>query len=175
MMDQDLVSFVIRFVREAGEREQARWRGIINHVQSNSRTSFTEFSEAVAFMQGFVNDIAQANVAYDNHTDEDDSQTNPFLETAQLWGDFMPRYTRMMMDAMGEAVGGQSDWNLGKPVEQAMDTTLSAWGMPSRAEQQRVANSIENIAQQMVQLTAKLADLEQQVAALRAESKKGSE
>ena len=57
-MDQDLVSFVLRFVREAGEEQQARWRGVVKHVQSNTEASFSQFSEALAFMQGYVNDIA---------------------------------------------------------------------------------------------------------------------
>lgn len=174
-MDQDLVSFVIRFVREAGESQQARWRGIIRHVQSNQRASFKEFAEAVAFMQQFVNDIAQANIAHENLAGEDDPQGNPFVETAQLWGDFMPRYTRMMMEAMGEAVGGKSDWDLTKPMEQAMGSTLSAWGMPSRTEQEYTAASMEALTQQLAALTVKLTDLENQIAELRADSKKEPE
>ena len=173
-MDQDMVSFVIRFVREAGESQQARWRGIIRHVQSNSQASFKEFSEAVVFMQEFVYDIAQANIAYEQQASEDDPEGNPFLETAQLWGNFMPRYTKLMMEAMGEAVGGKGDWNLTKPVEQAMDTTFSAWGMPSRTEQERAAASLEAVTQQLAALTSKLADLENQIAELRKETKKES-
>ena len=61
-MDQDLVSFVLRFVREAGEEQQARWRGVVKHVQSNTETSFSQFSEALAFMQGYVNDIARNSI-----------------------------------------------------------------------------------------------------------------
>jgi hypothetical protein len=62
MMDQDLVSFVVRFVREASEEQQARWRGVVKHVQSNTEASFSQFSEALAFMQGYVNEIAQSSL-----------------------------------------------------------------------------------------------------------------
>ena len=103
-MDQDLVSFVIRFVREASENQQARWRGVIKHVQSNSEASFTQFSEALAFMQGFTNDVVQESFAESKRIRDEVGAVNPFLETTRLWGDFMPAYTKSMMEAMGEAM-----------------------------------------------------------------------
>ncbi len=51
IMTQDMTSFIIRFVREISEDQQARWRGTINHVQSDAKVSFTQFAEAVQFMQ----------------------------------------------------------------------------------------------------------------------------
>ena len=44
-MDQDMVSFVLRFVREVSEEQQARWRGVVKHVQSNTEASFSNFAE----------------------------------------------------------------------------------------------------------------------------------
>ena len=102
-MDQDMVSFVVRFVREAGEEQQARWRGIIKHVQSNTEASFSQFSEALAFMQGYVNEIAQASFEEakrmsESFADTNTFEANPFMETTRLWGDLVPRYTQMMKE-----------------------------------------------------------------------------
>ena len=108
-MDQDLVSFVVRFVREAGEEQQARWRGVVKHVQSNTEASFSQFAEALAFMQQYVNDIARSNIEETARMGEAFAGqgalgANPFAETARLWGETMPRYTQMMVDSMNEAM-----------------------------------------------------------------------
>ena len=169
-MDQDLVSFVVRFVREAGEEQQARWRGVVKHVQSNNEASFSQFSEALAFMQGYVNDIALSSFEETRRMGESFGDANPFAETTRLWGDLMPRYTQMMMDSMNEAMA--SGASMTKPMEEMMDSTLSAWGMPTwsqRSESQKVdqentAAAMETIAAQMAALNEKISALENQLA-----------
>ena len=172
-MDQDMVSFVLRFVREAGEEQQARWRGVVKHVQSNTETSFSQFSEAFSFMQSYVNDIAQAsyeetarvgqNFGDANPIDTDAFATKPFAETTRLWGDFMPRYTPMMMDSINEAMASGAE--MVKPMEEMMDSTLSAWGMPTRSGQPEQAEK-ENTADAMAAMTAQMAALNKKIAAL---------
>jgi ABC-type phosphate transport system auxiliary subunit len=167
-MDQDMVSFVLRFVREAGEEQQARWRGVVKHVQSNSEASFSQFSEAFAFMQSYVNDIAQASYEEtarmgQNFGDANAFATNPFAETTRLWGDFVPRYTQMMMDSMNEAMASSAD--MVKPMEEMVDSTLSAWGMPSRAGQSEQAEK-QDPAEAMAAMTAQMAALNEKIAAL---------
>lgn len=162
-MDQDLVSFVIRFVREAGEDQEARWRGVIKHVQSNSQAGFTQFSDALAFMQGFVNDVAQSGFSQSKGFTESYGMVNPFLETTRLWGDFMPPYAKSMMESMGEMMGGKSAQGETMPGEQATDKTLAAWGLPTRSEQTQLTTTLEALTQQLAEMTAKLADLENQI------------
>ncbi len=156
-MDQDMVSFVLRFVREAGEDQQARWRGIIKHVQSNTETSFNQFAEALAFMQTYVNDVVEASLDENQRLSQGLGEGNPFMETARMWGDMMPRYTQMMMDSMGSA-------NLSEPVEKAMDATFAAWGMPTRSEREGTAASLQTVTRQLEQMTKQMADLEKQLA-----------
>ena len=176
-MDQDLVSFVLRFVREAGEEQQARWRGVIRHVQSNTEASFSQFSEALAFMQGYVNDVAQTSFEQtrrmgESYGDPNSLGANPFAETTRLWGEFMPRYTQMMMDSMNEAMASGAE--MAKPMEEMMDSTLSAWGMPTwtgpseQTEQsgKEDAAAMEAMTAQMAALNEKIAALESQLAEL---------
>ena len=171
-MDQDLVSFVLRFVREAGEEQQARWRGVVKHVQSNSEASFSQFSEALAFMQGYVNDIAQSSFEEtarmgEAFADSNAYGANPFAETTRLWGDYMPRYTQMMMDSMNEAMATGTD--MAKPVEEMMESTMSAWGVSTRGEpavQENTAAALEIVAAQLAALNDKIASLENQLADL---------
>lgn len=170
-MDQDLVSFVLRFVREAGEEQQARWRGVVKHVQSNTEANFGQFSEALLFMQGYVNDIAQASINEASRATEGPGVVNPFMETARLWGDYMPRYTKMMMDTMGETMGGASAQGMTEQMGQAMDATFATWGMATRTEQERTAASLETMTEQLAELTNKISELEEQISELKNNNK----
>lgn len=175
-MEQDLVSFVLRFVREAGEEQQARWRGVVRHVQSNTETSFSQFSEALAFMQSHVNDIARSSFEETARMGEAFTQqgavgANPFAETTRLWGEYMPRYTQMMVDSMNEAMA--TGVGMAKPVEEMMESTMSAWGMPARtagADQDETVAALKAMAAQMAALNDKIASLETQLAELNKES-----
>ncbi|MCI0395937.1 MAG: hypothetical protein L0332_18210 [Chloroflexi bacterium] len=165
-MSQDLVSFVLRFVREVGEDQQARWRGVIKHVQGDTEEHFTQFSEALAFMQAHVNEVIKATFSETERLNEEMGENNPFLETARLWGEYMPRYTRLMTDIMGEAVAGSQAGGaaMSKQMEQMMAATLRSWGMPTQDEQERAAEAVEKMAGQLAELTAKMDELEARLA-----------
>lgn len=49
-------SFVIRFVQDHAAREtsQPAYRGYIRHVQTDHEIMFTQWEDAVAFMQNYV-------------------------------------------------------------------------------------------------------------------------
>jgi hypothetical protein len=159
-MSQDVVSFVLRFVRELGEDQQARWRGIIKHVQGDSESHFSQFSEAMEFMQARVNEVILATF----DSGKKASEENPFLETARLWGEWMPRYTKLMMDSMNEAAGGNS--TLAQQMEKTMAATMSMWGIPNQQDQARAAATLEVMTAQVADLTAKLEKLEAHMAAM---------
>jgi uncharacterized protein YecA (UPF0149 family) len=99
-MSQDVVSFVLRFVRETGEAQQARWRGTIKHVQGSTERQFTSFAEALRFMQEHT-----AEVVMDALQDSAElGLSNPLVETARLWGEFIPRYNQLLMDKLSETM-----------------------------------------------------------------------
>lgn len=66
--DNNMVSFVLRFVCEepSGEEAQAdgrpapgvNWHGVIRHVQSNTERRFARWEDAVAFIAQYV-DVGQ--------------------------------------------------------------------------------------------------------------------
>ena len=97
-MSQDVVSFVLRFVRDAGQDSQARWRGKVQHVQGSAERQFSQFSEALTFMQEHMNSAAEA-AAQDGAKL---AQNNPWLETAKLWGEFVPQYNKLVLENMNE-------------------------------------------------------------------------
>ncbi|HLF89708.1 MAG TPA: hypothetical protein VI451_12220 [Anaerolineales bacterium] len=50
----NITSFVIRFVQETPDETRSPYRGNIRHVQSNADLNFTDWAEAVAFIQRYV-------------------------------------------------------------------------------------------------------------------------
>jgi hypothetical protein len=154
-MNQDVVSFVLRFVREMGEDQPARWRGVIKHVQGNSESQFTQFAEALAFMQTRVNELIETSFGETAAVND----ANPFTETARLWGEFMPRYTRLMADTMSEAMSGSSQ--LSEQMEKAMVDAMALWGMPSLDDQKQTDATLATITVQVEQLQTKIEQLEQ--------------
>lgn len=169
-MSQELVSFVIRFVREVSEDQQARWRGIIKHVQGDTETHFTQFSEALVFMQEHVNELIQATFEDGERLNEEAATVNPFLETTRLWGEYMPRYTQLMTDMMGQAMAGggsAASHPMTEQMKQAMGASFKAWGIPTQAEQEKTAATLETMTEQMVALVNKMDELDARVKALK--------
>ena len=168
-MSQDLVSFVLRFVREVGEDQQARWRGIIKHVQGDTETHFTQFSEALAFMQEHVNELIQATFEDTTRLNEEAANANPFLETTRLWGEYMPRYTQLMTEMMGGAMAGGAAGSSAMPaqMQQAMAASLKAWGIPTQTEQEQTVATLETMTEQMVKLVTKMDELDARVKELK--------
>ena len=51
----NLTSFVIRFVIEPAETEQSpSYRGMIRHIQTEEEINFSDWDEAVMFIQRYV-------------------------------------------------------------------------------------------------------------------------
>ena len=159
-MSQDLVSFVLRFVRETGEDQEARWRGIITHVQSQSERSFTLFSEALAFMQDQVNEVAESGFQQAEQIGPDMGTANPFAETTRMWGEFMPRYSQMMVDSMNEAMETAKSASSGNAYTQQMEQTMTdafaLWGIPLKGEDKM--SSQDNPFQKNMELWQQFSD-----------------
>jgi polyhydroxyalkanoate synthesis regulator phasin len=150
-MNQDVVSFVLRFIREDGGNSQpARWRGVIKHVQSDHSADFTHFGDALQFMQAHVDEaIRQAFVDQEPLTPE-----NILAETTRLWGEVAPRYTDFMLQSM-EAMLDQ-----GRRFAENMTTWGQTPDTPEQRQQARMLELMERLAVQVETLTARVEQLE---------------
>jgi len=153
-MNQDVVSFVLRFVREESDGHPARWRGVIKHVQSDDTADFARFSDALDFMQERVNDTIR-------HSFADDEQPGPekiFAETARLWGEMAPRYTDMMLQSM--EVFLEQGRRMDETLAESLASRAVAVQQSEQGQQGRLIAIIERLAGQVEALTAKVAALE---------------
>jgi polyhydroxyalkanoate synthesis regulator phasin len=153
-MAQEVVSFVLRFVREESGGQPARWRGMIKHVQSDHTADFARFGDALQFMQAHVDDaIRQAFAGPDPVAPE-----ALFAETARLWGEMAPRYTDIMLQSM-EVMLEQ-----GRRVGESFAESMASWSQNAQhtvqEQQGQLIDVIERLAAQVETLTAKVDDLE---------------
>jgi hypothetical protein len=158
-MTQEMTSFVLRFVREVSEEQGARWRGLIQHVQSGAEANFATFADAVEFMQRRVLENT-AQILEEGAPMEDKS---PFSEMTRMWGDLAPQMAGMWSQTV-EQVMGQSA-AVRSQMDQAVATALKAWGLPSKGDQATVLSSLVKLGAQIEALASRVEALEAQLAA----------
>ena len=165
-MSQDVVSFVLRFVREASEDQNARWRGSVKHVQGSTERQFSQFSDALAFMQAHMNEVVEG-AAQDSAKL---AQINPWLETAKIWGEFVPAYNQFVLDKVSEAV------DKGATLPRQFGEALSAaWGVQApgeKVEGDRLEAKVERLSEQIATLTEVIDTLHAKITSLEAQEAK---
>jgi hypothetical protein len=160
-MAQEMTSFVLRFVREVGAEQEARWRGLIQHVQSGAEQNFATFADAVQFMQGLVvENTVQAIEDADTVVAK-----NPFIEMAAMWGDLAPQMTAAWTDAVEAAVGQSAA--LRNQVDSAVANVFKAWGFSSGDDRDAVLEGLTKVSEQIEFLTARVEALEGELASKR--------
>jgi len=161
-MSQDVVSFVLRFVREAGQEQGARWRGTVKHVQGSTERQFSQFGDALSFMQTHMNETIEAA----SKDGAKLAQTNPLLETTKLWGEFVPEYNKLVMDKMSEAVSKSA--SLPQQFSEAMTSMWQpAMGAPTPEQEAGLETKLDTLSDQLGELTNALVSLQKDVAELK--------
>lgn len=159
-MNQDVVSFMLRFVREESDGQTARWRGVIKHVQSNNTADFAHFRDALEFMQAHVDDAIR-----NSFSQQDPETVTPdrmVEETARLWGEMAPRYADIMLQAMelmleqGRRVGESVAENIAQWNQQPEETPIQPAQMLDVIE--RLADKVDHLTSKVDALEAQLRD-----------------
>ncbi|GAB4411605.1 MAG: hypothetical protein Kow00106_05890 [Anaerolineae bacterium] len=151
-MNQEVVSFVLRFIREESDGHPARWRGVIKHVQSDQTADFAAFSDALTFMQAHVDEAIRRAFS----GTESDAAASILAETARLWGELAPRYTDLMLQSM-ELMLDQ-----GRRLSETLAENLGQWSAPppGPAQQDELLALVERLTAQVDALTTKVEALE---------------
>lgn len=149
-MSDDITSFIVRFVRAGTEDEPARWRGIINHVQTNAKLNFSRLTEAIEFMQEQVGKEVMEGFA--------DLDPQALAQSAEMWGDMTARYQRLMFDAWGEA------FSIPPQIQRTVLQSLNTWGLPNRKDQEASIQALEELSARVDRLTKNVEELERRLA-----------
>ncbi|MCB0129542.1 MAG: hypothetical protein KDD78_01780 [Caldilineaceae bacterium] len=156
----NVASFLLRFTQDlwqdAEDDSHVRWRGHIRHVQGDKESRFTDFAQAVAFIQQNLSQLTMDTLSGEKNM----SQEKIFAESFKLWEQFATSYTDIMQSAMEQTLK-QSEL-INKQVEAARTQTMKAWNLPQPAgEQADLFRVMQALQEQVATLTARVAMLEE--------------
>lgn len=121
----EIASFVLRFTQdrwqEPAGRQRARWRGQIRHVQSDAEARFTDFSDAVAFMQA---ELARRTLASVEEAAEVD-RASVLRESLRIWERVAGDYAEAVSGVVQEGLGRSERYQ--RQAMQLFEQTLGAW------------------------------------------------
>ncbi|GAB4579022.1 MAG: hypothetical protein Fur0022_17590 [Anaerolineales bacterium] len=171
-----VASFLLRFTQDMWQDEngepKVQWRGNIHHVQGDKDIPFTDFTEALLFMQKQLQDLTlQAFPAADAQMQE-----KMLAESFKLWEQFAASYSKMLFQAMEQTI--QRSQEIQHQVGDAFTKAFEVWMPPifrsekaKGPETVRDQNPVEagvspELVQQLATLTAQVQALSAKIEAL---------
>jgi hypothetical protein len=162
--ERNIASFVLRFTQDlwqdAGGSPRVRWRGHIRYVQGNREDRFTDFAEAVTFMQRNLAELTLDAISGKNMNQED-----TLRESFKFWEDFSAVYSGMMFEAMEQSLK-QSE-AVKQQMQDVVEQTIKAWPFPATSSSnsgsisnQDVVNVLYDLQRQVKVLSEKVETLE---------------
>lgn len=160
----NVASFLLRFTQDlyedADHDAHVRWRGQIRHVQGDEESRFTDFADAVAFIQRSLTDLTADSLS----GAENMSQEKIFAESFKLWEQFASSYTDIMQNAMEQTL--KQSALIGKQVESARAQAIKAWQIPTTATtdtQREMLDMLKEMQRHLVTLSQRVDALEEKL------------
>jgi hypothetical protein len=147
--EQEMTSFVLRLIHEPSPGQAGRWRGMIQHVQTNSRRNFTEFTQAVQFIQEQMGKEVEQDPA---------DRAQALTDKAQLWGQYASKSQEVVLQAWLETFASPAR------IQHAVSSTLRVWHLPDRQQQEEAIQALQRLECRLQELTRQVEELEKQVA-----------
>ena len=156
----NVASYLLRFTQDLYEDEahdaHVRWRGHIRHVQGDQESRFTDFAEAVGFIQRGLTELTADTLSGAG----DMSKEKVFAESFKLWEQFASSYTDIMRNAMEQTLK-QSEL-ISKQVEAARTQAMKAWQLPQTGSvDAELLAAVTALQEQVTALADRVATLEQ--------------
>lgn len=156
---RDVASFILRFTQDlwqtAGGEPSLQWRGTIRHVQGEEETAFTEFAEAVGFMQEHLTRLTMDALPGDTKQERD----RALNEGLKLWEQFTASYTGLVFDALEHTLD-QSEAlrrRMEEAVRKMLRENLSPEAQPAADD---LSTTLARLNAQIEELTDKVERLE---------------
>ena len=157
-VQNNIASFVLRFTQELWRDAQGephiQWRGHIRHVQGDEEDRFTDFAEAVAFIQRYLTQLTLEALAGGQPM----NQEKVLQESFKVWEQFASSYTDMIFKAMQRTVKQSETFR--EQLDHATERALKAWQLPTQPDQGELVEVIKSLQAQVQALTSKVESLE---------------
>ncbi|HUF36912.1 MAG TPA: hypothetical protein VMN57_00160 [Anaerolineales bacterium] len=170
---RSVASFMLRFTQDLWQDEngdpQVQWRGRINHVQGSEEIPFTDFTEALTFIQRQLQDLTlKAFPSADPEIRE-----KALKESFKLWEQFTADYADLVFATMEKTFKGSQE--IQGRVGEALAKSFELWMPPgfrsTAAPAGEPAASAQSTPESPAELRTQLKALNAQVAALSAKLK----
>lgn len=157
---RDVASFMLRFTqdmwRSATGEPNLQWRGTIRHVQGEEEASFTDFAEAVRFIQRHLTQLTLDALPGSTEKEQDQALRHGL----RLWEEFTASYTNMVFEAIEHTLDQSEAFR--RRMNQAIRATLGSEApAPARADADDLSASLSELNARLQELSAKVEKLEQ--------------
>ncbi|MBI1882551.1 MAG: hypothetical protein HYR94_30625 [Chloroflexi bacterium] len=157
-VQNSIASFVLRFTQELWRDDNGephvQWRGHIRHVQGDEEDRFTDFAEAVSFIQRYLTQLTLEALAGGQSM----SQEKVLRESFKVWEQFASSYADLMFEAMQRTVKQSEAFR--DQLDQATERALKVWHLPTQPNQGQLVEEIRLLQAQVQALTTKVENLE---------------
>lgn len=155
-------SFMVRFnqkiFKEDGE-SKVQWRGKISHVQDGDEKRFSDFNDALAFMQNKLSQLT--NAAIKDHPSED--QENILQKSLSMWKTMREAAPKMLKETIKDPKKQISNIqeqlqdqisNIGDEISEKVH--IDEWRNASRSDLKKMNNSISSLSDEIQKLSKKI-------------------
>lgn len=155
-------SFMVRFNQKIFEEDgesKVQWRGRISHVQGDDEKRFSDFNDALEFMQQKLAQLT--NEATKDHSSEE--QENILQKSLSMWKTMKEVGPKMLMETIKDPkkqisnIQGQLQnqiSNIGEEIGEKVH--IDEWRNASRSDFKKMKKSIGNLSNEIKNLSDKI-------------------
>ena len=157
----DIASFTMRFIQQRWKDQegdpQLHWKGYIRHVQSDDSITFTDFSNALNFIQQHLMELT-ANAT----SDASEADQNVYIqESFKLWESFLSNYSSMVFSTMDNAIK-QSE-AIQAQIEKAARTTMGSISSSQGDSQEEILVQIRKLGLEISSLQSEMESIQKRL------------
>lgn len=155
-------SFIVRFnqqIFEENGESKVQWRGKITHVQDGNEKRFSDFNDALTFMQNKLSELTEEATKHET-SEKQESILDKSLAMWKTIKDVGPKVIRdTIKDPKKQLSHLQEEIQdkitiIGDEISEKVQ--INEWRNASRSDFNKIQNQIESLANQIQKLTTKV-------------------
>lgn len=158
-------SFMVRFTQnifEENGEDKVQWRGKISHVQGGEQKNFSDFQEALKFMQDKLTELT-LSATEDKSPEEQDGI---LAKSFDIWKKMAQSAPKMIIDTIKDPkkqvahIQDQIQDQINQVSEEiSAKVEIDQWRNATKSDFKMVMESLNKMAEEIQQLNAKIDDL----------------
>ncbi|MFT4666376.1 MAG: hypothetical protein ACI8YQ_003235 [Polaribacter sp.] len=163
----ETASFLLRFTQKIFQNEkgesQIQWRGNIRHVQGGDEERFSEFEEAVNFMQATLAEMTIQQM--EDKTPEE--QKSILSKSFDLWKKMALTAPKVVMDTIKDPKKQVEKWqseihNVSEAIKHQVEDTINQnvdvneWRGASKSDHNKMMEMMEKMSEEIVKMKKKV-------------------